>query len=108
MVLASLSATGLMRYGRKVLNAMHISIYCVDTKIWEIKLQNKHSDQNLHYFLLYQHLFDTSPNLFIVKLNPLRPDYMLNLVHRLVFGTPKFYIAPYGKINRDLLILSYK
>ena len=32
---------------------------------------------------------------------------MSNLVHGLAFGTPKFYIAPYGKINHGLVCLSY-
>ena len=31
---------------------------------------------------------------------------MSNLVHRLAFGTPKFYIAPYGKIKHRLVSLS--
>ena len=30
---------------------------------------------------------------------------MLNLVHRLAFGTPKFYIVPYGKIDHGLVNL---
>ena len=34
----------------------------------------------------------------------LRPDFTSNLVHGLAFGTPIFYIAPYDKINTDLLI----
>ena len=29
----------------------------------------------------------------------LRLDFTSKLVHGLAFGTPKFYIAPYGKIN---------
>ena len=29
------------------------------------------------------------------------------IVHVLAFGTPKFYIAPYDKINRGLVNLSY-
>ena len=29
----------------------------------------------------------------------LRFDYMSKLVHRSAFRTPKFYIAPYDKIN---------
>ena len=33
---------------------------------------------------------------------PLRPDFTSNLVHGLAFRTPKFYIAPYGKINHGL------
>ena len=32
---------------------------------------------------------------------------MSNLVRGLAFGTPKFYNAPYGKINQRLLNLSY-
>ena len=35
-----------------------------------------------------------------------RPDFTLNLVQELVFGTPKFYIAPYGKIKHELVNLS--
>ena len=37
----------------------------------------------------------------------LRPDFTLNLVHELAFETPKFYIAPYGKINHGVVNLSY-
>ena len=36
----------------------------------------------------------------------LRPDFTSKLVHVLAFGTPKFYIAPYGKIKRELVNLS--
>ena len=35
-----------------------------------------------------------------------RPDFASKLVHGLAFGTPKFYIAPYGKINHGLVNLS--
>ena len=28
-----------------------------------------------------------------------RPDFTSKLVHGLAFGTPKFYTAPYDKIN---------
>ena len=31
---------------------------------------------------------------------------MSNLVHEFAFGTPKFYIAPYGKINHGLVNMS--
>ena len=31
---------------------------------------------------------------------------MSKLVHVLAFGTPKFYIAPYDKIKRELVNLS--
>ena len=31
----------------------------------------------------------------------------MKIVHGLAFGTPKFYIAPYGKINHGLVNLSY-
>ena len=41
------------------------------------------------------------------KFCPLRPNFMSYLVHGLAFGTPKFYIAPHGKINHGLLYLSY-
>ena len=37
----------------------------------------------------------------------LRPDFMSKLVHGLAFGTPKFYIAPYDKINHGLINLGY-
>ena len=30
----------------------------------------------------------------------MKPDFTSNLVHGLAFGTPKFYIAPYDKIDR--------
>ena len=33
----------------------------------------------------------------------LRPDFMLKLVHRLAFGTPKFYIAPYDEIHHGFV-----
>ena len=36
----------------------------------------------------------------------LRPDFTSGLVHGLAFGTPKFYIAPYGKIKHGLVSLS--
>ena len=36
----------------------------------------------------------------------LRPNYTSNLVHRLALGTPKFYIALYGKIKHELVNLS--
>ena len=35
-----------------------------------------------------------------------RPDFTSKLVHVLVFGTPKFYIAPYDKIKHELVNLS--
>ena len=35
-----------------------------------------------------------------------RPDFTSQLVHRLAFGIPKFYIAPYDKINHRLVNLS--
>ena len=37
----------------------------------------------------------------------LRPDFTPKLVRGLAFGTPKFYIAPYDKINHELVNLSY-
>ena len=36
----------------------------------------------------------------------LRPDFTSNLVRVLAFGTPKFYIAPYDKINHGLVNVS--
>ena len=36
----------------------------------------------------------------------LRLDFTVKLVRGLSFGTPKFYIAPYGKINHGLVKLS--
>ena len=39
-------------------------------------------------------------------LGGLRPDFTSKLVHVLAFGTPKFYIAPYDKIKRELANLS--
>ena len=37
----------------------------------------------------------------------LRPDFTSTLVlHGLVFGTPLFYIAPYGNIKHELVNLS--
>ena len=38
----------------------------------------------------------------------LRPDFTSKLVNRLAFGISKFYIAPYDKINHELINLSYK
>ena len=35
-----------------------------------------------------------------------RPDFTSKLIHVLAFGTPKFYIAPYDKIKRELVNLS--
>ena len=37
----------------------------------------------------------------------IRPDFTSNLVHGSAFGTPKFYIAPYGKINHGLVNRSH-
>ena len=36
----------------------------------------------------------------------LRADFTSNLVYGLAFGTPKFYIAHYGKINHRLVNMS--
>ena len=36
----------------------------------------------------------------------LRPDFTSNLVRALAFGAPKFYIAPYDKINHGLVNVS--
>ena len=36
----------------------------------------------------------------------LRPNFTSLLVHGLAFGKPKFYIAPYDKINHRLVNLS--
>ena len=33
----------------------------------------------------------------------LRPDFTSKIVHVLAFGIPKFYIAPYDKINHGLV-----
>ena len=35
-----------------------------------------------------------------------RPDFTSKLVRELAFGTPKFYIAPYDKINHGLVNMS--
>ena len=35
-----------------------------------------------------------------------RPDFTSKLIHVLAFGTPKFYIAPYDKIEHKLVNLS--
>ena len=43
---------------------------------------------------------------FFDKYITLRPDFTSKLVHVLAFGTPKFYIAPYDKIKRELVNLS--
>ena len=37
----------------------------------------------------------------------LRPDFTSKLEHGLAFGTPKFYIATYDKINHTLVNLRY-
>ena len=36
-----------------------------------------------------------------------RPEFTSVLLHGLAFGTPKYYIAPYGKTNHGLVNLSY-
>ena len=36
----------------------------------------------------------------------LKSDFTSNLVYELAFGTPKFFIAPYGKINHRFVNLS--
>ena len=35
----------------------------------------------------------------LVKIIIFRPDFTSKFVHRLAFGTPGFYGAPYDKIN---------
>ena len=47
-----------------------------------------------------------SVNLAILFLGRLRPDFTSKLVRELAFGTPKFYIAPYDKINHGLVNMS--
>ena len=42
----------------------------------------------------------------VQKCEPLRPDFTSKLVHVLAFGTPRFYIAPYDKIEHELVNLS--
>ena len=37
----------------------------------------------------------------------LRHNFRLKLVRKLGFGTPKYYIAPYNKVNQELVNLSY-
>ena len=46
--------------------------------------------------------------IFILLHSTLRPNFTLNLVHRLAFGTPKFYIVPNGKTDCRFVNLSYK
>ena len=46
--------------------------------------------------------------LLVKDLLSFRPNLMPKLVHGLAFGTPKFYIAPYDKINHRLVNLSCK
>ena len=41
------------------------------------------------------------------RLGGLRADFTSKLVHGLAFGPPKFYIAPYDKINHGLVNLTY-
>ena len=41
-----------------------------------------------------------------IEVRTLRPDFTSKLVHELAFGTPKFYIAPYDKINYVLVNMS--
>ena len=36
----------------------------------------------------------------------LRPDFTSKLIRELAFGTPKFYIAPYDKMNHGLVNMS--
>ena len=47
-----------------------------------------------------------SVNLTTLFLGRLRPDFTSQLVHGLANGIPKFYIAPYDKINHGLVNLS--
>ena len=42
----------------------------------------------------------------VCSFNNLRPDFTSNLVYGLAFEIPKFYIAPYDKINSGLVKLS--
>ena len=41
----------------------------------------------------------------LAKQHTLRSDFTSNLVHGLAFGTQKFYIVSYGKINHGLVNL---
>ena len=43
---------------------------------------------------------------FIPTTTCFRSDLTSKLVHKLAFGTPKFYIAPYDKINHGLVNMS--
>ena len=54
--------------------------------------------------MLTVHPFSATPIKHIVLL---RHNFTLKLVFVLAFGTPKFYIAPYDKINHGLVNLSY-
>ena len=43
---------------------------------------------------------------FIPTTTCFRPDFTSKLVRELTSGTPKFYIAPYDKINHGLVNMS--
>ena len=47
-------------------------------------------------------------NILQVNSITVRPDFTPKLVHELAFRTPKFYIAPYGKINHRLVRVGKK
>ena len=55
----------------------------------------------------YSVVSDDASSLHIfIKYMQLRPDFTSKLLHGLAFGKPKFYIAPYDKINHGIVNLS--
>ena len=42
-----------------------------------------------------------------IYIESLRADFTSKLVRELAFGTPKFYIAPYERINHGLVNMSF-
>ena len=40
---------------------------------------------------------------FLLRARTFRPAVTSDLVHRLAFGTSKFYLAPYSKTNQGLI-----
>ena len=56
---------------------------------------------------IFLHCTFAAPRRYIeLQIKRFRPDCTSNLVLGLAFGTPKFYIVPYGKIKRELVNLS--
>ena len=69
-------------------------------------LEARNTPKNSFKLSLFMASYEILKQVSISKVT-LRPDFTLNLVYGLAFGTHKFYIAPYGEINYGLVNLSF-